>query len=448
MDDVLRRLSAEVDRACRGGVGTIGTPREPAAPASNAAGTRSNPAGGASNGVGGGPNAARAGSNATAAGANAAAGSHNAGSRTNAGGPGTNAGAAGPNAGGAGTNAAEPGAVGLGRAVAAAVRAAVPFDSWCVITLDPATLLPTGGFHREGIPEAFAPRLVEIEARGDDLCAVPAMAHAAIRTAALGLVTEGRFERSQRYNEVFVPVGLRDEMRVLFTSKADVWGALIMLRTSDSPDFTPADAELVGRATADVGAALRHQLVLAEIDADQHADGPGLVLLDDRYREISTTLAARRWLSEMDDDTAAFSGVPYCVLHLARQVGGGPRRTRIRTRTGRWLTLHAEALDGGRVSVIVEPTRPQDIAQLIADAYQLTARERHIVRLLSSGHSRAEIAKQLRLSAHTVNDHVKNVFGKVGVRSRAELTAKLFFDQYIPRMESGTPVGASGWFLG
>ncbi|WP_459956925.1 helix-turn-helix transcriptional regulator [Nocardia sp. IFM 10818] len=403
MDDVLRRLSAGVDRACRGGVGMVG--------ATNAVlGTGIDASG---NGAGAGEGTARA---------------DTAGTRTSA-------------------VAAEPGAVRIGRAVAAAVREAVPFDSWCVITVDPATLLPTGGFHREGIPEAFAPRLVEIEARGDDLCALPAMARAATRTAALSLVTDGRFERSQRFNEVFVPVGLRDEMRVLFTSKTDVWGALIMLRNTDSPDFTRADAALVGRATGDVGAVLRHQLVLAEIAADQHCDGPGLILLDERYREIGTTAAARRWLGEIDDDTATFSGVPYCVLHLARQAGAGPRRSRIRTRTGRWLTLHAEALDGGRVSVIVEPTRPQDIAQLVADAYQLTARERHIVRLLSSGHSRAEIAKLLGLSAHTVNDHVKSVFGKVGVRSRAELTAKLFFDQYVPRMESGTPAGASGWFL-
>ncbi|HWD46022.1 MAG TPA: LuxR family transcriptional regulator, partial [Actinomycetota bacterium] len=36
------------------------------------------------------------------------------------------------------------------------------------------------------------------------------------------------------------------------------------------------------------------------------------------------------------------------------------------------------------------------------------------------------------LSAHTVRDHVKAVFAKVGVSSRGELVARLFADHYEP----------------
>ncbi len=119
---------------------------------------------------------------------------------------------------------------------------------------------------------------------------------------------------------------------------------------------------------------------------------------------------------------------------------------RLRTASGRWLTLHAEQL-GERISVIMVPTRPLELAALIADAYGLTTREREVVRLLAMGHSRAEIARLLVVSTHTVDDHVKRAFAKTGVRSRAELAAKLFFDQNLPRMQAGVPVGGSGWFL-
>ena len=52
----------------------------------------------------------------------------------------------------------------------------------------------------------------------------------------------------------------------------------------------------------------------------------------------------------------------------------------------------------------------------------------------------------LRLSPYTVQDHLKSIFDKVGVSTRGELVARLFFDHYEPQPTSGTPVGSGGWF--
>ncbi|WP_418607787.1 helix-turn-helix domain-containing protein [Georgenia sp. SUBG003] len=62
---------------------------------------------------------------------------------------------------------------------------------------------------------------------------------------------------------------------------------------------------------------------------------------------------------------------------------------------------------------------------LLLVAYGLTERERDICREVMAGYSTADIAARLFISALTVQDHLKSVFAKVGVRSRGELVAHL-----------------------
>jgi hypothetical protein len=50
------------------------------------------------------------------------------------------------------------------------------------------------------------------------------------------------------------------------------------------------------------------------------------------------------------------------------------------------------------------------------------------------GSSTAEVAERLVVSAHTVQQHLRGVFDKTGVRSRRDLVAKVFFAHYEPRL--------------
>ena len=75
--------------------------------------------------------------------------------------------------------------------------------------------------------------------------------------------------------------------------------------------------------------------------------------------------------------------------------------------------------------MVVEPAEPQSTLGVLLAAHGLTARELDVARLVLRGESTKAVADALHISAHTVQDHLKSVFDKVGVRSRRDLVGRL-----------------------
>jgi DNA-binding CsgD family transcriptional regulator len=325
----------------------------------------------------------------------------------------------------------------LHRSVAAAVSTAVPFDRFCAMSFDPATALPTGGFHAEGLPMPVMPRLLQLE-YGDeaDVGRLADVARAGRPVLRLSEAIAGDPGRSPRFRDVLRPAGLPHEVRAVHREGRTPWGALVLFRGTDVRDFTPAEASLLAALSTRVAEALR-RLQLEARASEPTGDGPGVVLLEVTDAGITIATASPSALDRLAEvEDGIVDGLPLAVTSLTRTAYGrrGPARCRLRTRPGRWLTLHAERLSGSTVSLVVEPSRPADVAALLIDAYRLSEREAEVVGLVVRGHSNAEIARALWLSPYTVADHVKNVFEKTGVRSRGELTSRLFFDHYLPRL--------------
>ncbi|MDD5056991.1 MAG: response regulator transcription factor [Sideroxydans sp.] len=62
--------------------------------------------------------------------------------------------------------------------------------------------------------------------------------------------------------------------------------------------------------------------------------------------------------------------------------------------------------------------------EVIADEADLTPREREVLVQLTRGISIADIGGVMNISRHTVNDHVKNIYRKLNISSRAEATLR------------------------
>lgn len=60
-----------------------------------------------------------------------------------------------------------------------------------------------------------------------------------------------------------------------------------------------------------------------------------------------------------------------------------------------------------------------------AEAIQLSPREREIVRMVAQGYPNKTIAAVLDISSWTVGTHLRHVFAKLGVSSRAAMVSRL-----------------------
>jgi DNA-binding CsgD family transcriptional regulator len=334
----------------------------------------------------------------------------------------------------------------------------VPFDGVCVMTMDPATLLPTGHVIENGLPDEMTPRLAEIELQEPDFNKFTELARRKARAASLSEATGGHLERSLRQRELRRPLGFEDELRAALATDAGTWGGIVLMREAGRPHFTPADAKLVASLSGILADGLRRSILHTALSADEQDVGPGLLLLaDDNSIELANP-TARSWLAELRDRAAADGRLPFVVHTVAdrargiaagRVNGDSMASARVRTRAGRWLLLRGSMLGHGpdaRAAVMLEAARSPELAPLIADAYGLTPREREITQLVAQGLPTSEISGRLHLSPYTVQDHLKSIFAKTGVGSRGELVARLFFEHYAPRLASGAQPGSNGWF--
>jgi DNA-binding CsgD family transcriptional regulator len=161
-----------------------------------------------------------------------------------------------------------------------------------------------------------------------------------------------------------------------------------------------------------------------------------MIVLDANLAVVSMSQEAERWLAEIGEaDWPNASELPIPVYSaaagLARLEDGPataqpPATVRLRSRAGRWLSVHASRLSGApapQIGVVIAPAPAAQISPLLLDAYGLTAAQSRVVALVVRGHSTRQIAGELHLSANTVQEHLTAAFGKFGVRSRRELVA-------------------------
>lgn len=307
----------------------------------------------------------------------------------------------------------------LHAAAIALVDLVVPCELACWASMDPdsgACSSMTSGVNR--IPRQYEPVLATCEYTPGEPHTFAALAQRGDTVARL------EDKRSTRLNEVWRPLGLSHELRSLFRADDTCWGGAGMVRTSD---FSERELEFMTSVAPALGAATR----VAARTAARRPGAPAIVVVTQDGTIRASTAATAHWRDELEEVAPGRFAVMLRTA-AAAVLGSAPRsasfRARVRDAHGGWILLEASRLvsdDGFEAAVTISRASGADLLGLLLKAYGVTAREQDVCHEVLAGQPTSEIAARLTISPYTVQDHLKSLFAKFDVRSRAELAAKL-----------------------
>jgi DNA-binding CsgD family transcriptional regulator len=216
--------------------------------------------------------------------------------------------------------------------------------------------------------------------------------------------------------------------------------------------FSREEEAFIGRIAPHLAEGVRLGLLVQSAVRDDLADSPGLILLGSDNIVTGRNSTADRWLEELGGQESG--EIPLEIHSLAARLRRADATSslpqlHVRTRAGRWIVLQASWVSGEKrdvVAVIIQEATPQEAAPIVMSAYGLTEQERMVSGLVFQGHSTQAISQRLHIGEHTVQDHLKSIFDKTGVRSRRELVAMVLRQRYLPRIKAGDPRSPSGYF--
>ena len=320
------------------------------------------------------------------------------------------------------------------------VARVVPNEGGAWMLTDPQTVMPTSMINDGPMGPDWARRHMEHELFVPDFVPFARLHRDGVVATTLQRATDGRPQLSPGYREVMQPAGFGPELRLLFRTGKATWAMASVSRAAGTPDFEDDELAWLKSIAPDVGRALRAALARPPAEP-QRPRAPGMLVLDEQGAVEYTTGAAETWLRELS--TTKHFALPPVVLTVALQARAEalaaapayetPAQARVRLKSGSWLHVHAAALRDAsgaptRTAVMLEAVDRSQLLPLLAELHGLSTRERTVTEMLLAGLPTDEIARRMSISRHTVRDHFKAIFAKLGVASRPELTARFLPD--------------------
>jgi DNA-binding CsgD family transcriptional regulator len=324
--------------------------------------------------------------------------------------------------------------------VLAVLREVIDFDAYVWLLTDPVTAVGVA-------PLAVVPCVPELPALIRAKYVTPANRWTALRlqsspAGTLRDAVAGDLSRSLMWRAVLSRYGIGDVASAVFADHFGCWGFLDLWRNNTSVPFSGADATFIAAVAAPLATGLRQCQAGTFIDpATSHRPelGPVVLTLDDHLRIAGHTAASRAWLDALLPPEPDQKAIPASVYNVAAQllavengIDSNPAFARTHLADGFWLALRAARLSpdqppakrAASIVVTIEEASASERLELFGRAFGLSAREYELFGLLATGSDTRTMARQMSLSEHTIQDHLKSIFAKTDAHDRVTVLSR------------------------
>jgi DNA-binding CsgD family transcriptional regulator len=266
------------------------------------------------------------------------------------------------------------------------------------------------------------------------------------------------WERSDFYNKFILPQHLFWELFLTLRWRNNLEGMITLWRSKEQLDYEDDDISKAEMLAPHLMVAIRNIRLISQIDTCEkrlssvdEADSEGLLWLDHKFTLSLFNAKARdiclRLFSEMPYDTFnlekgefpipsyvikdcsdlldLFKAEKHAVLLPKKRIVSTQGGNKLRIEYSLiWKADQISSLPNFMVTLsdITDEKKPQPTLQT---RFHLSRRELDVVYYLIRGLSDDEIAEKLYISKLTVHTHVKNIYRKLGTRSRIDLCRRV-----------------------
>lgn len=266
------------------------------------------------------------------------------------------------------------------------------------------------------------------------------------------IVSYRNLTRTEYYNDFLKPQSIHHQMTIHLKWGLQVLGVVALFRSRRAPRFSLHDKLKALSAAPYLSGALQAAVSSEKSKALASAihsivpDLPyrGLVLLDRFLEPVYTDERAAGVLSTLDapggGEGPRSGGVPREIYRGCMKLAGSaqikrkeaPRKLRFdlvsqgsRQKVSVTVRLILEPKSGPLYLIFLDPEEYILCMTRELRGIGLTRRETEVVHLLAKGSKNAEIAEALFISRYTVENHLRSIYGKMGVSNRTAVLHRL-----------------------